>query len=35
MDDYKSTKDSDDGLPDTAKAILYSQAQVQGVMCGR
>ncbi|GAK62963.1 NAD(P)-binding protein [Moesziomyces antarcticus] len=34
MDDYKSTKDSDDGLPDTAKAILYSQAQVQGVMCG-
>jgi NADPH:quinone reductase-like Zn-dependent oxidoreductase len=35
MDDYKSTKDSGDGLPDTAKAILYSQAQVQGVMCGR
>ncbi|ETS61083.1 hypothetical protein PaG_05026 [Moesziomyces aphidis] len=34
MDDYKSTKDSGDGLPDTAKAILYSQAQVQGVMCG-
>ncbi len=23
-----------DGLPDAAKAVLYSQAQLQGVMCG-
>lgn len=36
MDDYKSASEraSDEGLPDTAKAVLYSQAQVQGVMCG-
>lgn len=34
MDDYKSERSSDEGLPDAAKAILYSQAQLQGVMCG-
>lgn len=36
MDDYKSTSEqaSSEGLPDAAKAILYSQAKVEGVMCG-
>ncbi|PWZ03064.1 GroES-like protein [Testicularia cyperi] len=38
MDDYKSSAEAeaeaDDGLPDPAKAVLYSQAHIQGVMCG-
>ncbi|SNX82445.1 related to alcohol dehydrogenase [Melanopsichium pennsylvanicum] len=38
MDDYKppSTQhqSADQGLPDVAKAVLYTQAQVQGVVCG-
>ena len=36
MDDYKSDADraTGDGLPDVAKAVLYSQAQLQGVVCG-
>lgn len=34
MDDYKTESAQATGLPDAAKAVLYSQAQVQGVMCG-
>ncbi|SPO38719.1 related to alcohol dehydrogenase [Pseudozyma flocculosa] len=34
MDDYKTPSSSTSELPDMAKAVLYSQAEVKGVMCG-
>ncbi|SPO21818.1 related to alcohol dehydrogenase [Ustilago trichophora] len=34
MDDYSPNPTTADGLPDVAKAVLYSQAQLQGVVCG-
>ncbi len=35
LDDAKPPSSSEQtGLPDVAKAVLYTQAQVQGVVCG-